>query len=74
MKSSKRLLEPVKLYICKTWAFCQTHSHWSASLVRDDEDQIAITLYPQYSVACFNIREEVYLDSCIVSSIFTLND
>jgi hypothetical protein len=44
IKSSKRLLELTKLYICKTWEFRQTHCHWSASLVREDEDQIAITL------------------------------
>jgi len=44
IKSSKRLLELVKLYICKTWEFRRTHGHWSASLVREDEDQIAITL------------------------------
>jgi hypothetical protein len=80
-KSKKRLLELMKLYICKSWEFRQTHGHWLASLVREDEDQIAINspklnavslaLYPQHSVAYFSIREEVYLGSCIVSSIFT---
>jgi len=43
-KSSKRLLELVKLYIYKTWEFRQTHGHWSAILVREDEEQIAVTL------------------------------
>jgi hypothetical protein len=90
-KSSKRLLQHVKLYICKTWAFCQTHGHWSARLPGTGEwrpncNHFAMTinspklngvspaLYPRYSVACFSIREEVYLGSCTVSSIFTLND